>query len=431
MGGTSVHLVTIVHGMWGNPDNVATVAEIITTVYNERKAAGAIDGIELDVLSAQTNYANHTYDGIDWCGERVVDEIVERVHKLEDEGKAVHRFSLAGYSLGGLVGRYTLAALYSRGFFKEITPVHFVTFATPHLGIVRYPTLFSRLSRLIGSNLLSRTGEQFFAADDYAGTGRPLLSIMSDKGSMFFKALSAFPKIDIYANAVKDRTVPFVTAYIETEDPFHDYLVSGIEVKYDPKYKPLITSYHTPATRPPPPPPPSFFSEAYWARYKPTLPPFLQRRFPVNLLIYIALPLLIPVFLSMLIVRFSLTSRQSRRRIQLLEKTTAADESRLMHLLREMDQEMGNAVAEMIDQSGAKEASTVPTKANTAGPILSDAQCAMVRQLNTIPQMVKHIAYIHEYMNAHAVIICRDPKNFPHHVDGRAVIQHWVDGFEF
>src|ERR1700749_2397560 len=110
----------------------------------------------------------------------------------------------------------------------------------------------------------------------------------------------------------------------------------------------------------------------------------------------------------MLLIRFTLTSRQSRRRIQLLEKDKAADESRLIHLLREVDQEMGNAVAEMLDEPGPKEASTVPTKANTAGPILSDAQRAMVKHLNSIPQMMKHIAYIPQYMNAHAVIVCRD-----------------------
>lgn len=30
---------------------------------------------ELEVLTAETNQSEHTYDGIDWGGERVIDEV--------------------------------------------------------------------------------------------------------------------------------------------------------------------------------------------------------------------------------------------------------------------------------------------------------------------------------------------------------------------
>lgn len=47
---------------------------------------------------------------------------------------------------------------------------------------------------------------------------------------IFYQALELFPHKTIYANAVNDVTVPYVTAAIEAEDPFLQHVTNGIEM---------------------------------------------------------------------------------------------------------------------------------------------------------------------------------------------------------
>jgi hypothetical protein len=70
--------------------------------------------------------------------------------------------------------------LHQRKFFATVTPVNFNTIATPHIGLVRYPSLFSKLASILGPWVLSRTGEQFYSTDKWSKTGRSLLEVMAD-----------------------------------------------------------------------------------------------------------------------------------------------------------------------------------------------------------------------------------------------------------
>jgi hypothetical protein len=66
-----------------------------------------------------------TYDGFDWGGERVAEEVrlstsfsplyishhtqvLDAIRKIEDSGRKVTHFSVTGYSLGGLIARYMI-----------------------------------------------------------------------------------------------------------------------------------------------------------------------------------------------------------------------------------------------------------------------------------------------------------------------------------
>jgi hypothetical protein len=53
--------------MWGNPKHLAELDRIIRETKSE--------DVELDVLLAETNRDDATYDGIDWGGERVAQEV--------------------------------------------------------------------------------------------------------------------------------------------------------------------------------------------------------------------------------------------------------------------------------------------------------------------------------------------------------------------
>lgn len=66
-----VHLLVLVHGLWGNVEHLSTLATIIKETHNGTSDAS----VELDVLVAEGNQNFHTYDGIDWGAERVVQEV--------------------------------------------------------------------------------------------------------------------------------------------------------------------------------------------------------------------------------------------------------------------------------------------------------------------------------------------------------------------
>jgi hypothetical protein len=119
---TNIHLLVLIHGMWGNPEHIAELERIARETYSE---AGS-DGTVLHVLKAESIREILTYDGVDWGGERIAKEVCfynmrarnfinldkyevkDTVKELECNGDHVIRFSVTGYSLGGLVARYMI-----------------------------------------------------------------------------------------------------------------------------------------------------------------------------------------------------------------------------------------------------------------------------------------------------------------------------------
>lgn len=76
MSAHDVHLLVLVHGMWGNPGHLAEMKRIIQDTKGQEVA------VQLDVLVAQANMGESTYDGIDWGGERIADEVRALLHTL-------------------------------------------------------------------------------------------------------------------------------------------------------------------------------------------------------------------------------------------------------------------------------------------------------------------------------------------------------------
>lgn len=66
-----VHLLVLIHGMWGHPSHVHQLVRRM----EHKHPFSATSGTRLWVLNARTNSGELTYDGIDWGGERVVDEV--------------------------------------------------------------------------------------------------------------------------------------------------------------------------------------------------------------------------------------------------------------------------------------------------------------------------------------------------------------------
>ena len=75
-----------------------------------------------------------------------------------------------------------ISILHQRNFFATVTPVNFNTIATPHIGLLRYPSFSSRASSFFGPRVLSRTGKHFYGTDKWSNTGKALLEVMADPG---------------------------------------------------------------------------------------------------------------------------------------------------------------------------------------------------------------------------------------------------------
>lgn len=75
MSSGTVHLLVLIHGMWGKPDHLAEMRRVFDETYCQSDSKFGPDGERLHILVAQTNRESSTYDGIDWGGERVAEEV--------------------------------------------------------------------------------------------------------------------------------------------------------------------------------------------------------------------------------------------------------------------------------------------------------------------------------------------------------------------
>ncbi|EGW33340.1 uncharacterized protein SPAPADRAFT_135780 [Spathaspora passalidarum NRRL Y-27907] len=237
---TNFHLVILVHGLWGNPHQLS---------YIERQLKENIgtngETEELWVYKTGSHQGYLTYDGIDINGKRISDEIREITTSIQISGDNVVKFSIIGYSLGGLIARYALGILYANDYFEDITPVNFVTFCSPHVGVLN-PLPNSRSAKLYNSYaplFLAITGGQLFLKDQIREIGKPLLVWMADPKSIFYKSLTLFKYRSLYSNVVNDRRTSWFTSAISFTDPVNslvNHSASKIHASYIKGYAPTV-----------------------------------------------------------------------------------------------------------------------------------------------------------------------------------------------
>ena len=200
-----------------------------------------------------------TYDGIDVNGKRIANEISAETEKLINNGNRVKKFSILGYSLGGLISRYAIGVLYYEGYFEKAQPVNFITFCTPHVGAMKpYHSFLARIFNNFLFYFLAHSGAQLFLKDkqpvksEYGGNNYlhlPLLVWMAEPSSTFYIALSKFKHRMVYANAIGDKRAGFFTTAIATMDPFSsmvDRKVSAYDFEYVEGYGPTVIDFTKP-----------------------------------------------------------------------------------------------------------------------------------------------------------------------------------------
>lgn len=409
MPASTVHLVIIHHGLWGSPSNTSyltstlakyhgatispstptssfTPPESISTLsaHAETHPNAQRHDIRMVVLNSGVNAGDHTYDGIDWCGERLVKDIYTEVERIETEEKGeVAKLSLIGYSLGGLVIRYAAGFMYADGFFSTTQagegkadnkmtfksrpkPQSLSTIATPHLGISSTGSTFSKVAKYVGSRSLGRSGRQLYLADSgwippkatnaepsstsssaqsstaeqqdrasspsqakQANQGLCLVEALSDPRFTFLCALRQFSRIDIYANAIADLTVPYRTAAFELDDPFTT--PSHLSLVRHPDHPALLLSY---AAKSPEPHQKSLFKrlgETFSPKNLPWIlnPQRFPFKFPLNYVAWVCLPVLLPVMLGLVLHKLRSESRVSNGRVEVLERLWAVEKGHL------------------------------------------------------------------------------------------------------
>ncbi len=211
------HLFILVHGLWGNHKHMDSIKEMM-----EKK----LDGIDDIVIFKPENSGYiKTLHGIRVVSYNVLDEICQFV---KDYGvERFDRVSMIGYSMGGLVSRFIIGKMVTecKDIFGNMTPVIFMTFATPHLGVnfflpadVKRRTVYRRVLNTVltglGKTILGRSGSEIFISNK---NDRILVDISQGE---YLYGLSRFKHRVCFANVKNDRTVAFYTAIIGNCDPF-------------------------------------------------------------------------------------------------------------------------------------------------------------------------------------------------------------------
>ena len=327
-----------------------------------------------------------------------------------------------GYSLGGLIARYTVGLLYSSGLFERIEPVNFTTFATPHLG-VRTPKRGwrSELWNVLGAKTLSVSGQQMFLVDRFRDTGRPLLAVLADESSVFVKGLRRFRHRSLYANAVNDRSVPYYTAAASSNDPFVD--LEAVDLHYLPDQEdPVVLDPTQPVSSRTSPSQPNS-----WA----LLSPQARKVLPMYAVMITLLPIALPTYF----VNAAYQTYISTQRVRLHEAggaglSPARYRIRLLEDVQPVHDRMYERLAERAGEeylptpppeSPSEKSSSFPTLA------LNDDQFAMIASLDRL-RFDKYPVHIQRHRHTHAAIVVRMRK--PGFAEGEVVVRHWAREFK-
>jgi hypothetical protein len=398
----------------------------------------------------------------------VTQEIEHKLEELAQQGQHIKKISVIGYSLGGLVARYAVGLLHSKGWFNKVEPMNFTTFATPHLG-VRTPLLgyHNHWWNVLGARLLSMSGRQLFTIDSFRDTGRPLLSVLADPDSIFIQALAKFKHRSLYCNIVNDRSAVYYTTGIAKTDPFVD--LKAINVNYLKGYDPVILDPDNPIS-PKEPETPSTFGQRLAHGTADTL-----YRLPFAAFIILFMTIGIPAFLITSVIQ----SMKSSRRIRLHHEGKAGigPEEYRVPLLASMVQEARQTaedIFENVNQAQSQEylpagseeialedGSMSPTTSPIISPrhkpgrsissisekaleeenqdmvakpfiemptlALTAKQFAMIQALDDVG-FKKYPVWIHDVRHSHAAIIVR--MNKASFREGKVVVKHWLSEFE-
>lgn len=366
-----------------------------------------------------------TYDGIDVNGKRISDEIVAETDRLNYSGEVV-KLSMVGYSLGGLIARYAIGVLYSQDYFSTIQPTYFVTFCSPHVGVLSPASgIAARLFNQVAPHLLAHSGSHLFLRDSEHHS--PLLVWMATPRSVFFKALALFQHRTLYSNVINDKRTCWFTSAIEASDPYQLMLNQdpyAYELEFVDGYAPVVVDVSVP---------PVFAERDEIFAQRLSVNNFVWRKF--NWLKVVGnIVLWTPVWAVSFICLSIVQRIRLNRRVNLFFKESS---NNLIHLYEQIKPSEANvphrSICKEIDISAHDGADTVVellygainSERYHATPqlALDPKQVFIVKQLNTI-SWTKYPVMIRNTTATHAAAIVRHDD--PSFEEGKVVVDHFI-----
>ncbi|KAK0719738.1 putative serine esterase-domain-containing protein [Lasiosphaeris hirsuta] len=423
------HLCVLVHGLWGNPLHMASVAKSLRAQHPREKVY---------ILVAKRNSGSFTYDGIELGGERVCLEIEEELEAIKSRGGNIKKISIVGYSLGGLVARYAIGLLFARGVLDSLECMNFTAFASPFLG-VRSPLRGwgNSVWNVLGARSLCMSGRQLFGIDEFRDTGKPLLAVLADPKSIFMSGLVKFQRRTLYANVTNDRSAVYYTTAIAKTDPYTD--MSKVNVKYVKGFEDVILDPVSPVQPQPREPKEREALRATVKRWFNRIP------------FVLALIVFVPIGVVAFFINSAIQTVRSSRRVKLHEKGLAGinpegyrvnlwineireavedayenlnSSQRQEYLASESSSDSGDG-ADTGSDSG-EEIIALERKQSVVGqPTLALApyQFEAVKALDSLGWR-KYPVWIHKVRHSHAAIILRIEKD--DYSEGQTVLNHWA-----
>jgi pimeloyl-ACP methyl ester carboxylesterase len=170
-------------------------------------------------FSACNTFLCGTTGGIAAAGVRVAQEL----RAVADAMPLLAELSLVGHSLGGMFLRYALYELHRThdALLERAACKHFVTIATPHIGIRRPLSTPLNWVFLYGASTLPglRSAHELCLAERRPRGTPPLLFTMATDEA-FLAPLRRFATRRVYSNVWHDFQVSFSTAAIRSSNPY-------------------------------------------------------------------------------------------------------------------------------------------------------------------------------------------------------------------
>jgi len=206
-------LIFFAHGLAGSKHDFTNLAVVTKELCVEHNTGSTT---HLHISSCNTLFRGTT-DGIKAGGTRVAQEL----RAVADAMPALEELSLVGHSLGGMFLRYALYELEGCDLLKRLRCRHFVTIATPHLGIRRPLTSPFEWAWQMGAASLPgfRSAHELCLAETRP-RGTPSLLFVMATDDAFLVPLRRFAMRRVYSNVWNDFQVSFSTAAIRSSNPY-------------------------------------------------------------------------------------------------------------------------------------------------------------------------------------------------------------------
>ncbi|KAI9911938.1 hypothetical protein PsorP6_009009 [Peronosclerospora sorghi] len=225
------HILVLVHGNNGSASDFDAMEYALLTKFDIR---------QMLIIKSRANESN-TSLGVEIGGSRLAKEVVETVFEYDLSPLVTrYKFSIIGHSLGGLYARYAIVQIMKALSCLNVDYVDFVTICTPHLGSrrARGPSTVKNILRLgVHKVLASRTvygqtgidllldaaqeqQQEEFRNVNGVEPARPLLEVMSDPDSEFFRSLKRFQYGTLVAMTDGDVVVPYPSASMRSYSPY-------------------------------------------------------------------------------------------------------------------------------------------------------------------------------------------------------------------